>query len=179
MLSIQAATLADAPELLQFELENRGFFERWLAGRGEDFYRLAVVEHMLKKAEIDWLAGRSYQYLIRLDGQIMGRINLIDVKRGSLNQACVGFRIGERFVRRGIASEALEFALFEAFTVHHLWRIEALARPDNTASLKALQKNGFHPFGRATRCIFLNGQWHDLIHFERHADGYTPEITPT
>jgi len=33
-----------------------------------------------------------------------------------------------------------------------------------------LERNGFGAWGRSTRCVEFDGEWFDLIHFERHAD---------
>jgi len=34
----------------------------------------------------------------------------------------------------------------------------------------ATPSSGFTAWGRSTRCVEFDGQWFDLIHFERHAD---------
>ena len=55
----------NAAEVLQFELENRTFFERFIAGFGDDYYQLTTVQYILAKRVQDWGEDTSYYYLIR------------------------------------------------------------------------------------------------------------------
>jgi ribosomal-protein-alanine N-acetyltransferase len=64
----------------------------------------------------------------------------------------------------------VRLALAEAFGAHRLWRVEATSRPENPASVRVLQANGFVQFGHARRCFQLGETWFDLLHFEVHAD---------
>lgn len=60
---------ADAAEVLRFELENRTFFERTVAGFGDDYYNLEAVERILAARVQDWAEDASYFYLVRDAGR--------------------------------------------------------------------------------------------------------------
>jgi len=161
----------DAPGLLAFELENRGWFERWVHARDPASYRLEAVQAFIERAARERRADEGFQYLaFGADGRIVGGVNLRNVRRGHFRSAELGYHVGEREVGRGFASAAVALCLREAFGALGLWRVEASARTINRASIRVLERTGFTEWGRSTRCIEFDGEWFDLIHFERHAD---------
>jgi ribosomal-protein-alanine N-acetyltransferase len=168
--AIRPPTLADAADLLAFELENRAWFERWINGRAPDFYSLEGVRDAIACADAARRDDHGYQFLVTSGGRIVGRVNLSQVRRPHFNSAELGYRIGEREAGRGYASEAVRLCLQEAFEALDLWRIESSARPENAASVRVLERNGFVAYGRSRRCLELHGQWWDLLHFERHRE---------
>ena len=162
--------LADAEALLEFELANRAYFESWISARGDDYYRLPAVRASIEQAARERGADQAYQFLLKDGGEIVGRVNLRAVTRPYFNRATLGYRIGEQHVGRGYASRAVALALEQAFGALELWRVEAACRPENAASVRVLERNGFSVYGRATRAIQMHGQWGDLLQFERHRD---------
>lgn len=168
-LRIRRPVAADAAELLRFELANRAYFETWINARDESFYSAEGVRSALVAADQAWAGDRAYQYLVVDDARIVGRVNLNAIRRSHFNSAELGYRVGERERGRGIASRAVALCLAEAFDMHALWRIEATARPENKASVRVLERNGFQGFGHSRRSFRLHGEWFDLLHFERHA----------
>lgn len=171
MLVLEPATAQHAAALLAFERENRAFFERWVAPRGDAFYALGAVRSTLADAEADRRADRAYGFLARVEGEIVGRVNLREVKRGAHESASLGYRFGERHAGRGYATGAVRLALAEAFGALGLWRVEAVLIEGNEGSRSVLLRNGFRQYGRSTRSARLHGTWRDLLHYERHADG--------
>ena len=85
---------ADAAEVLNFELENRAFFEKTIAGFGDGYYNLKTVERITAERIQDRQADRSYTYLIRgATGELIGRVSLFGVRRGPAQSAEVSYRI--------------------------------------------------------------------------------------
>ena len=159
-----------ADELLAFEVENRRFFERWIASRGDDYYSADSVRRSLVAADDDRSCGLAYAYLVRAHGVLVGRVNLRSVERGTFDRATLGYRVGGKYGGQGYASEAVRLALVEAFGPLGLWRVEAVATVENEASQRVLHRNGFREYGRSTRSVNLRGAWRDLNHYERHRD---------
>ena len=114
----------------------------------------------------------SYQYLLKAGDDIVGRINLTGVQRVAFNKASLGYRIGEAYAGQGVASRAVALLLEEAYGKLDFWRIEANSRPENAASVRVLERNGFTQCGRTTRSMYHQGAWYDQLLFERHRDGY-------
>jgi [ribosomal protein S5]-alanine N-acetyltransferase len=169
-LGLAAPTMADAADLLEFELQNRAFFERSINARSAAYYALEGVRTAIAAATADAQADTGFQYLVRDEaGQLVGRANLSRVKRAHFHSAEVGYRVAEAACGRGVAGEAVRQLVALAFTQHGLHRLEATSRPENAASIKVLERNGFERFGRAKRSFELHGTWYDLLYFERHA----------
>ncbi|ASL46469.1 Putative ribosomal N-acetyltransferase YdaF [Burkholderia sp. AD24] len=175
MVQIHPLTLNDAGPLLQFELQNRAYFEHWINARDTGFYNIESVKTSIETAQRETRDDKAYQFLVKRDEEIVGRINLTGVERRYYNKAMLGYRIGEQFAGQGYASKAVELALQTARADLKLWRVEATVRPENQASSRVLERNGFVAYGRATRSMRLRGVWYDLLHFERHLDDVTVE----
>jgi [ribosomal protein S5]-alanine N-acetyltransferase len=142
----------DAESLFRFETENRTFFERMVPSRGDAYYQydhyLVIIEDLLKEQA----EGVSYFYLIKDEkNQIVGRINLVDINNGLGH---IGYRIGEKFLKQGIATEGLKLILKQAphLGVHE---IHAKTTHDNIGSQKVLTLNNFQLFSADT----------DFVHF--------------
>lgn len=169
-LTLHPIAEADAAEVLRFELENRAFFERSIAGFGDDYYTLEAVTRILNERALDWREDKSYYYLIRVAGELVGRISLFDVQRGPAQMAQIGYRVAEKHSGKGYAAAAVGLVLKDAFEVYKLHRIEAATAPKNIGSQIVLVKNGFGFWGRARSSYLLNGVWEDSVLFERVAD---------
>lgn len=166
-LHIVQPTLHDAEELLAFEIENRAYFESWINPRDPAFYSLDGVREAIGAAMRETLDDISHQYLVKMDGSIVGRVNLKDVLRPYFNKVELGYRMGERHAGKGYASQAVAMVLREAFERHRFARVEATVREVNGGSMRVLARNGFQVFGRSERSVQFNGEWFDLLHLRR------------
>lgn len=168
-LHICPPTESDAEALLAFELSNRAYFEQAVQAREPAYYSLEGVQRAIAEAQADRDNDKAYQYLAKLDDAIVGRVNLTAVARRYFNKAVIGYRLGQAFTGRGLASQAVDLALKQAFGQLDLWRVEAVVRPDNIGSVRVLERNGFVQYGLAKRSMLFHGVQYDLAHFERHA----------
>ncbi len=168
LLQLTVVSPSMAEELLEFEVRNRAFFEERINARPPEFYSRSGVDSAIQAAVHQARQDQGYQYLIRVAGELVGRVNLSQVRRQHFHSASLGYRIGERFNGRGYAKQAVSLALKKAFETHDLHRIEACARPENQASIHVLLANGFVQYGLSKRSFELHGQWFDTVHFERH-----------
>jgi len=169
-LVLAPAVVGDADDLLAFESANRAWFEHWVVPRNPSYYSIDMVRASLAIAQRERDLDLSHQYLLKSGGEIIGRVNLTGVQRVAFNKASLGYRIGQAHAGRGVASRAVALLLDEAFGKLDFWRIEANSRPENAASVRVLERNGFRAYGRATRSMQHQGAWYDQILFERHRD---------
>jgi [ribosomal protein S5]-alanine N-acetyltransferase len=177
MLTISSPSLDDVEALLAFELENRDFFEQWVQARPEGYYVRSAVRDAIQAALDDIDRDRAYQFLVRSDGHIVGRVNLVSVTRKYFNKATLGYRIGQSYVGHGHASRAVKLAMEIADKVLRLSRVEAMVRPENVGSMRVLERSGFSVFGRANRSMYLHGAWFDQLYYERHlGEGNEPPV---
>lgn len=169
-------TLADAEDLLAFELTNRAYFEHWINARPASYYALDAVKQAIAQAAHEQNADSSHQFLIKLEQQIVGRVNLTGMARGHFHKATLGYRIAKEHTGHGIASAAIDQVIDLAFREMGLWRLEATVREENQGSVKVLVRNGFRQFGRARQSLLMHGQWYDLLYFERHNHNWAGPI---
>jgi ribosomal-protein-alanine N-acetyltransferase len=60
---------------------------------------------------------------------------------------------------------AVAIAVDHSFGVVGLHRVEVNIRPENTASLRVVEKLGFRPEGRRDRYLHIAGDWRDHLAF--------------
>lgn len=74
----------------------------------------------------------------------------------------VGAELAKEYWRSGIMTEALAAVVHYSFTKMALMRIQALIEPDNTASQKLFEKQGFMQEGLLRKYEKVNGEFDDL-----------------
>jgi [ribosomal protein S5]-alanine N-acetyltransferase len=75
----------------------------------------------------------------------------------------VGYWLGKPYVCRGYMTEAVRAAVGFGFETLHLPRLEAATMPNNAASIRVLERNGFRREGFARRLLKINGVWEDHV----------------
>ncbi|MBK8498039.1 MAG: GNAT family N-acetyltransferase [Flavobacteriales bacterium] len=81
----------------------------------------------------------------------------------------LGYMLARDHWGKGLISEAIGAVVPFGFNTLGFHRIEAITRPENVASARALEKNGFVPEAHFRESIFWNGAFHDSLHFARLA----------
>lgn len=171
-ISIKLLDHSCMEKLLEFELLNKDFFEKTCPPRGDSYYDVNnfkdIIEELISQQE----KGLVYMYIIynKLN-QIVGRVNLVDVKREHDNKAELGYRIGEIHQGNGYATQAVNLILKEAYKNHSLHKVIAGTSSKNIASQNVLIKNGFEFVAKQENFILLNGEWHHNIIFEKNIKG--------
>lgn len=179
MLSLHPVSDRDLEDLRRFELDNRAFFESRINARPAAFYEAGGIEASIAAAQREAAADTGHQFLLRDPaGRLVGRINLIQVKRQHYHSCELGYRIAQDENGKGYATTAVKLMLDIAFRELGLLRVEAKAHAGNAGSIKVLERNRFSQFGRSTRSFELNGQWLDMLHFECHAPNHGASPSP-
>jgi ribosomal-protein-alanine N-acetyltransferase len=89
----------------------------------------------------------DFHVLVAEGGEVVGRVNLIDVVDGS---AELGYRIAQKATGQGLASAAVREVRELAAAQYGLTRLRAKVTMDNPASHKVLERNGFLAVGELT-----------------------------
>lgn len=146
---IERLTLSHAPALLAFERANRAYFAASIPDRGDDYFThfTARLEALLAEQT----AGICHFHVVVADGEILGRVNLVDVADGA---AELGFRIAEKAAGRGLATAAVREVLTLAAETYGLTTVRASAATRNIGSRTVLTRTGFVPTGED---VVLNG----------------------
>lgn len=77
------------------------------------------------------------------EGNVVGSITLELGKGDALNKAELGYVLSRKYWGKGIATQAVRLAVEIGFQELGLTKIEALVDPENPASRRVLEKNGF------------------------------------
>lgn len=93
---------------------------------------------------------------IEYDGNLCGVIGIVIQKDVYRKSAEIGYWIGESFWDQGIATKAIKLITKYGFENLKLVRIQAGVFEFNTASMKALEKNGYKKEGIFKKAIFKN-----------------------
>ncbi|MCP5038273.1 MAG: GNAT family N-acetyltransferase [Rhodobacteraceae bacterium] len=139
MADIRLCPLAvsDAEALLQFETVNCDWFERWVGPRPDTYWQLGTLRETIAAQ----VADDDQMFLIKPtdSDEIYGRLNVTSAKNG-VGQ--LGYRVGQAFVGRRLASRAITLVLPIARKAG-LWALEGRVADNNPASHGALIRNGF------------------------------------
>lgn len=111
-------------------------------------------------------AGESVQWAITIKGNdsVIGLIGFWRIVKEH-HYAELGYTIAREHWGMGHATEAIAGTLDYGFGTLGFHRVEAITRPQNTASIRALEKNGFKLEGHLKENIRWNDEYHDSLHF--------------
>jgi len=116
----------------------------------------------------DWIQSAlsvtpETNFAMDVAGEAVGGIGFelkTDVERYS---AEVGYWLGEEFWSRGICTAALKAATQYALERYHLNRIFAVPFSENLASIRVLEKGGYHRECLMKRSAFKDGRFLDQV----------------
>ncbi len=159
-ISIRLVKQRDAKTLQNELLSNRSWLRPWEATSPDgavSFDMRLGIRRLLQQ----YRDGDGVPLVMEYDGEIAGQLNVWGIARGSLSSATIGYWVSERFAGRGITPTSVTFATDLCFRELGLHRMEICIRPENTASLRVVQKLGFRYEGLRRRFIHIAGDWRD------------------
>ncbi len=161
---------SDARELLEFEVDNRDWFEMSVPPREESFYSLSGVEKQIASFLAEYESDEMIPMLIKDEqGIICGRINVRDIdehgERGERGE--LGYRVGHSFSSKGIASNAVRKLLIYLAEQSSLKYVDAYALGGNVGSNKILSKAGFGLVERVENYALFKGQNQDANYYRK------------
>ncbi|HXG84052.1 MAG TPA: GNAT family protein [Pyrinomonadaceae bacterium] len=144
------------------------FTEFTRAAKSSRKFHRGLVSPPVDRKGFDELLGRNEKeeneifVICRIEDQaIAGAVNLSQIFRRSFHNAYLGYYLFESFTRQNLMTEAVELILSHTFKTLKLHRVEANVQPENTASIKVLQKNGFTKEGFSRKYLKIGGRWRD------------------
>ena len=111
---------------------------------------------------VEWIAYTLTQkplqnFAVLYNNQVAGSVGVTpkdDVYRKTIE---IGYFVGEAFWGKGIATEAVRLAIDYINNQFSIVRIFAEVFSHNTASMKVLEKNGFHLEGIRKKAVIKDG----------------------
>lgn len=119
-------------------------------------YRV-VVRSLLHQAR----QGLSLPFVVEVDGRFVGQVTVSNVARGSAQWASIGYWVAADVAGRGIAPRAVAMVVDHCLGPVGLHRVEICIRPENSNSLRVVEKLGLREIGFAPRFLHIDGDWRD------------------
>lgn len=129
-------------------------------------YTEGYVRYLQERYEV----GDFFDFAVvdKATGRMIGTCGFTDISPE--NRSCeVGYVLHPDFWGRGLATEALGVVLELAKKIG-FHRAEARFMPQNLASIRVAEKNGFSPEGVLRHAIFCKGTYHDVVIYGKILD---------
>jgi ribosomal-protein-alanine N-acetyltransferase len=117
----------------------------------------AMVRQLRRQAR----QGRSLPFAVTVEEDFAGQLTVSHVVGGSARWAQIGYWIDKRHAGQGVMPTAVALAVDHCFFAMGLHRVEIAIRPENTASLRVVQKLGLTEYGYARGYLHIDGAWRD------------------
>ena len=162
-LLLRAPRMDDYVDWAQLRQESRSFLAPWEPVWPVDDLTRQSFRRRMKRYHDDMIAELAYTLFIfePTTGSLMGGMTLGNVRRGVSQSATLGYWMGQPFAGRGIMTKAVRVMKVFAFEKLGLRRIEAGCIPNNIASIRVLEANGFEREGYAREYLCIAGVWQD------------------
>jgi [ribosomal protein S5]-alanine N-acetyltransferase len=123
--------------------------------RASSFRRLVRRLHQQARADT------TYPFAIEVDGRFAGQVTVNNIVRGSAQFGSIGYWLDQRYAGRGVMPRAVALVIDHCFTTAGLHRIEVAIRPENSNSLRVVEKLGLREIGYAPKFLHIDGEWRD------------------
>ena len=161
---LRTLRMRDAKHLERLILGNREWLRPWEATNpvGPNSFDIrGQVRGLIRQMD----AQQGLAFVIEVEGEILGQLNVANILYGSVSSAVIGYWIAPEAAGKGSVPTAVALATDYLFNVVGLHRVEIDIRPENVASLRVVQKLGFRYEGLKERYIHINGAWRDHFVF--------------
>ena len=160
-VTVRPLSAADAAEWRAARQRSAAWLRPWDAtvppgGDARPTTFRSLVRRLRKAAR----EGSAYPFAIEVDGRFAGQVTVSNIVRGSAMFGSVGYWIDVAYAGRGIVPRAVALVIDHCFATG-LHRIEVAIRPENSNSLRVVEKLGIPEVGYAPRFLHIDGDWRD------------------
>ncbi|MBA2478340.1 MAG: GNAT family N-acetyltransferase [Actinomycetota bacterium] len=140
---------------------NRQWLEPWEATSPFGAPGKLAYGKLLKRLGAGVRRGELMPFAVTYGGRLVGQLTVANILWGSACSATIGYWVDRAVAGRGVMPTAVALATDHCFGAVGLHRIEINIRPENTASLRVVEKLGFRDEGIRLRLLHINGAWAD------------------
>lgn len=123
--------------------------------------RPTTFRSLVRRLNASARAGSTYPFALEVSGRFAGQVTVSNIVRGSAQFASVGYWLDREYAGRGLMPRAVAMVIDHCFFTAGLHRIEVAIRPENSNSLRVVEKLGLREVGFATRYLHIDGAWRD------------------
>lgn len=106
-------------------------------------------------------AGTAMPFALEVDHRFAGQVTVSNIVWGSACFCSIGYWIDQRYAGRGLMPLAVALTIDHCIQIVGLHRVEIAIRPENTNSLRVVEKLGLGEIGFAPRYLHIDGAWRD------------------
>lgn len=157
----------DKREWTELRQRNLDWLSPWEASNPSPGGYLPTYHEMVRALNAQVRSGSALPFVIaeRPDGGgrpvMVGQLTVSGMVWGSALTATLGYWVDKERAGRGIVPTAVALATDYCFWQLGLHRMEINVRPENTASLRVVQKLGFRDEGVRKAYLHIAGSWAD------------------
>lgn len=163
-VGLRPIRVRDAKRLRELLTANRAWLQPWEAsypGGGGAVPGSSPMRPLIRMMQRHQRTGQSLPLVMTYQGELVGQLTVSDISAGALRSASIGYWISEHVAGKGVTPTAVAMAIDLCFGQLGLHRVEICIRPENTASLRVVEKLGLRFEGRRARYIYIDGAWRD------------------
>lgn len=162
-VTLRPLSIEDGPVWSALRERNAAWLRPWdaTAPPGARSARPSTFPAMVRRMRRQARKGITMPFAIEVDRVFAGQLTVNNVVRGSAQFASMGYWLGRQFAGRGVAPRAVAMAVDHCFGAAGLHRIEISIRPENTNSLRVVEKLRIPEVGYAPRYLHIDGAWRD------------------
>ncbi|MEI2811888.1 MAG: GNAT family protein [Nocardioides sp.] len=161
-ITLRPLRTADADDWRRVRGVNRDWLQPWDAtmppGSGG---KPVTFPQLVRRLRQQARRGQTLPFVIEVHGRFAGQITVSNVVRGSAQFASIGYWLDQRWAGQGVMPVAVALVIDHCFASVGLHRIEIAVRPENSNSLRVVEKLGIHEVGYAPRYLHIDGNWCD------------------
>ncbi len=167
---------SDYRQWYQLRSDSRTFLEPWEPTWRTDEMTESAFRSRVIRNEQEYASGQAVPlFLFHKPGEVLlGGLTIGHIRRGAGQNCMIGYWMGARHAGKGHMFAALKLAIPYIFSTLELHRIEAACIPDNSRSIRLLEKAGFEREGYLRQYLRINGQWRDHLLFSLLSDDAVP-----
>ena len=165
---VRAPRLRDARAWSEIRLRNEMWLDKWEPSSPHSWAErnaLSAWPPLVSALRKAGRGGTMLPFMITYGGRLVGQVNVSNVVHGVLRSCTVGYWVDMAVAGRGIVPTALALTIDHCFTAVGLHRVEVDIRPENSASLRVVDKLGLRREGYYERYLDIDGGWRDHIGF--------------
>lgn len=160
----------DAAVWRRLRYENRDWLAPWEATTPDPATPPLRFAQLVRSMNSEARAGRAMPFTITVAGEVVGQLSVVGISWGSLRSGHIGYWVSRDVAGQGIAPTAVALATDHCLLHAGLHRIEVNIRPENTASLRVVEKLGFREEGTRDAFLHIAGDWRDHRSYALTAD---------
>ena len=123
--------------------------------------RASSYRSLVRRLSRQARAGTTMPFAVEVSGVFAGQVTVNNIVRGSAQFASVGYWLDHAYAGREVMPRAVAMVIDHCFTTARLHRIEIAIRPENSNSLRVVEKLGLREVGYAPKFLHIDGDWRD------------------